>query len=149
MRPTWGPSGADKTQVGPTSALWTLLSMYRLHCLIFVLINPVTWITFKHAIVASAQNRIVRFIPDSTDQLCLAARVGLFTYHYIILHGYYTKPARHRAYLFWRLHGFSNTLQLNVRARAVNDVSIRHRQYQMYDWIKHKKCLDIRCRRED
>ena len=26
MRPTWGPSGADKTQVGPMLALWTWLS---------------------------------------------------------------------------------------------------------------------------
>ena len=26
MRPTWGPSGADRTQVGPMFASWTLLS---------------------------------------------------------------------------------------------------------------------------
>ena len=26
MGPTWGPSGADRTQVGPTLAPWTLLS---------------------------------------------------------------------------------------------------------------------------
>ena len=26
MEPTWGPSGADRTQVGPTLAPWTLLS---------------------------------------------------------------------------------------------------------------------------
>ena len=26
MRPTWGPSGADRTQVGPMLAPWTLLS---------------------------------------------------------------------------------------------------------------------------
>ena len=26
MGPTWGPSGADRTQVGPMLALWTLLS---------------------------------------------------------------------------------------------------------------------------
>ena len=26
MRPTWGPSGVDRTQVGPMSAPWTLLS---------------------------------------------------------------------------------------------------------------------------
>ena len=26
MGPTWGPSGADKTQVGPILAPWTLLS---------------------------------------------------------------------------------------------------------------------------
>ena len=26
MRPTWGPTGADSTQVGPTLASWTLLS---------------------------------------------------------------------------------------------------------------------------
>ena len=26
MRPTWGPSGVDKIQVGPMLALWTLLS---------------------------------------------------------------------------------------------------------------------------
>ena len=31
MRPTWGPSGADRTQVGPMLASWTLLSG-RLTC---------------------------------------------------------------------------------------------------------------------
>ena len=29
MGPTWGPSGADRTQVGPMSATWTLLSGMR------------------------------------------------------------------------------------------------------------------------
>ena len=28
MGPTWGPSGADRTQVGPMLAPWTLLSRY-------------------------------------------------------------------------------------------------------------------------
>ena len=32
MRPTWGPSGADRTQVGPMLAPWTLLSgMLQIH----------------------------------------------------------------------------------------------------------------------
>ena len=30
MGPTWGPSGADRTQVGPMLALWALLSGYWL-----------------------------------------------------------------------------------------------------------------------
>ena len=30
MGPTWGPSGADRTQVGPLLAPWTLLSRYLL-----------------------------------------------------------------------------------------------------------------------
>ena len=30
MGPTWGPSGADRTQVGPILAHWTLLSGYLL-----------------------------------------------------------------------------------------------------------------------
>ena len=30
MGPTWGPSGADKTQVGPMLAPWTLLSVIML-----------------------------------------------------------------------------------------------------------------------
>ena len=30
MGPTWGPSGADRTQVGPMLAPWTLLSGYQL-----------------------------------------------------------------------------------------------------------------------
>ena len=30
MGPTWGPSGADRTQVGPMLALWTLLSVWPL-----------------------------------------------------------------------------------------------------------------------
>ena len=29
MGPTWGPPGADRTQVGPMLAPWTLLSRYR------------------------------------------------------------------------------------------------------------------------
>ena len=29
MGPTWGPSGADRTQVGPMLVPWTLLSAYR------------------------------------------------------------------------------------------------------------------------
>ena len=28
MGPTWGPAGADRTQVGPMLATWTLLSVY-------------------------------------------------------------------------------------------------------------------------
>ena len=31
MRPTWGPSGADRTQVGPMLAPWILLSGYLPH----------------------------------------------------------------------------------------------------------------------
>ena len=34
MRPTWGPSGADKTQVGPMLAPWTLLSGIWLYVLL-------------------------------------------------------------------------------------------------------------------
>ena len=33
MRPTWGPSGADMTQVGPMLAPWTLLSGITCHSL--------------------------------------------------------------------------------------------------------------------
>ena len=35
MRPTWGPSGADRTQVGPMLAPWTLLSriLMKIHLL--------------------------------------------------------------------------------------------------------------------
>ena len=32
MGPIWGPPGADRTQVGPVLAPWTLLSGYRLLC---------------------------------------------------------------------------------------------------------------------
>ena len=31
MGPTWGPSGSDRTQVGPILAPWTLLSGYEQH----------------------------------------------------------------------------------------------------------------------
>ena len=31
MGPTWGPSGADRTQVGPVLAPWNLLSGYNTH----------------------------------------------------------------------------------------------------------------------
>ena len=36
MGPTWGPSGADRTQVGPMVAPWTLLPwLYQYLCLIY------------------------------------------------------------------------------------------------------------------
>ena len=38
MGPTWGPSGADRTQVGPMWALWTLLSGKRA-----IMVFPVAW----------------------------------------------------------------------------------------------------------
>ena len=34
MRPTWGPSGSDRTQVGPMLAAWTLLSGVVIHAAI-------------------------------------------------------------------------------------------------------------------
>ena len=54
MGPTWGPSGADRIQVGPMLAPWTLLSGFTYK---FVLNNPVSSnlyrnslqnITYKH-----------------------------------------------------------------------------------------------------
>ena len=40
MGPTWGPSGADRAQVGPVLAPWTLLSGYKLGRLSWFLIIP-------------------------------------------------------------------------------------------------------------
>ena len=44
MGPTWGPSGADKTQVGPMLAPWTLLSGW----LCFGYINGISIYGFHH-----------------------------------------------------------------------------------------------------
>ena len=49
VRPTWGPSGADRTQVGPMLVPWTLLpGMIRVKCIrwviaIHILIPCVSW----------------------------------------------------------------------------------------------------------
>ena len=45
MGPTWGPSGADRTQVGPMLAPWTLPSGYLFQiCLTTNIIYEQTWI---------------------------------------------------------------------------------------------------------
>ena len=41
MWPTWGPSGADRTQVGPMLAPWTLLSGFVTLCLVMLTIYPI------------------------------------------------------------------------------------------------------------
>ena len=52
MGPTWGPSGADRTQVGPMLALWTLLSgyiaqsRYNTVCSLPHTHNPLSWDIF-------------------------------------------------------------------------------------------------------
>ena len=38
MWPTWGPSGADRTQMGPMFAPWTLLSGPRCYCVVIICI---------------------------------------------------------------------------------------------------------------
>ena len=44
MRPTWGPSGADRTQVGPVLAPWTLLSwLFLCNC-----IEALSWVSRSH-----------------------------------------------------------------------------------------------------
>ena len=40
MGPTWGPSGADRTQAGPMLAPWTLLSRYLHQCWYVVILTP-------------------------------------------------------------------------------------------------------------
>ena len=51
MGPTWGPSGADRSQMGPMLALWTLLSGNT------VISQPWAWITF------------ITWRPDQNDSL--------------------------------------------------------------------------------
>ena len=50
MGPTWGPSGADRTQVGPMLAPWTLLFGYLNWCWIsvrWVVRNNLKWVKFE------------------------------------------------------------------------------------------------------
>ena len=42
MGPTWGPSGADRTQVGPMLAPWTLLSGMEIPILVRYLYTEIT-----------------------------------------------------------------------------------------------------------
>ena len=52
MGPTWGPSGADRTQVGPMLAPWTLLSGYvknHLTTIYFELSITIQMTSFKMA----------------------------------------------------------------------------------------------------
>ena len=51
MGPTWGPSGADSTQVGPILAPWTLLSGFWRHALLDSVIS------FFHAMTSPVWNR--------------------------------------------------------------------------------------------
>ena len=66
MGPTWGPSGADKTQVGPTLAPWTLLSGPRCHVLYPVLTvetyhaHQLVW-TYKHVCLGKFYRICLRF----------------------------------------------------------------------------------------
>ena len=47
MGPIWGPSGADRTQVGPMLAPWTLLSGYLSH--------PLQWCHNEHGGISNHQ----------------------------------------------------------------------------------------------
>ena len=44
MEQTWGPSGADRTQVGPMLAPWTLLPGFILACLYIPVLPNCSWI---------------------------------------------------------------------------------------------------------
>ena len=53
MGPTWGPSGADRTQVGPMLAQWTLLYGYLIFKWI-VVTSPKEWFSGQHALLPEA-----------------------------------------------------------------------------------------------
>ena len=46
MGPTWGPSGADRTQVGPMLAPWTLLSGLLIH--VHLKMDAAWWVIIWH-----------------------------------------------------------------------------------------------------
>ena len=52
MGPTWGPSGADRTQVGPILAPWTLLSGKHLAPQPAWTINPL-WLVKREVVISS------------------------------------------------------------------------------------------------
>ena len=57
MGPTWGPSGADRTQVGPILAPWNVLSgisRSMLRSVLFILMSPLTVVTFACTVMTNA-----------------------------------------------------------------------------------------------
>ena len=52
MGPTWGPSGADRTQVGPMLAPWNLLSGVLCGIILLVCVDAFVGVDVKHYIPA-------------------------------------------------------------------------------------------------
>ena len=65
MGPAWGPSGADRTQVGPMLAPWTLLSWVIFwggwFCLVFIISNVAQCCQFDPTISECFNNTSVSF----------------------------------------------------------------------------------------
>ena len=94
MGPTWGPSGADRTQVGPMLTPWALLSgligicaynhilkQCRLGMLKYfhTTASLRTWVSLLGTIL------IMKFIPERRIQILLGCQVCVYTYIYIYI----------------------------------------------------------------
>ena len=67
MGPTWGPSGADRTQVGPMLASWTLLSgmfYMKLHCMKLRFLHSfyIAYFLWRMAFLSPSDNQGLRVL---------------------------------------------------------------------------------------
>ena len=74
MGPTWGPSGADRTQVGPMLAPWTLLSgtehnNTRTVYTFLVLYNP--RFSILKPLLRSQRKKHLQMLKSSVDRCCM------------------------------------------------------------------------------
>ena len=72
MGPTWGPPGADRTQVGPTWATWTLLSGYMLRDL------SITYLHLRDPVCCGIAENVLL---SSEKKNTLVKRVKCLIYH--------------------------------------------------------------------
>ena len=81
MRPTWGPSGADRTQVGPMLAPWTLLSGHFNNKLAEVSTGEKTYDTtvykvWKHVAWSKHEVQLWEYVEQPTGR-------RLFAWHFL------------------------------------------------------------------
>ena len=119
MGPTWGPYGADRTQVGPMLAPWFLLSEIVLH----------RWCTFYSVSMCHSQGSTLRrarmpgacrSCPGAHKHLRLRARLGkwFFNLGMYLLSQQYTSALQGLYKFFWACENFCRARKLlEPRAR--------------------------------
>ena len=97
MEPTWGPSGADRTQVGPMMAQWTLLSGNALRAEWRVLCQ-------KHASRAGTSNYIPQYLWDVITCPCPLCSLMSHTFSIVStrIHSVWRTDVRLAASWIWR-----------------------------------------------